>query len=104
MSAAIGLRKTLEVTRGRDHCTRLAVRPTRTSAKGDVNLRHQQERPPFAHSGRLEQAASSLNRLGFPNRHCSDSPCWLGGGQRGWPVHIRKTCATGGSTRWFGEG
>jgi hypothetical protein len=43
----------------------------------------------------LEQAVSSLNRLGFPNRHCSDSTCWLGGGQRGWPVHIRKTCATG---------
>jgi hypothetical protein len=48
-----------------------------------------------AQEGVLEQAASSLNRLGFPNRHCSDSTCWLGGGQRGWPVHIRKTCATG---------
>jgi hypothetical protein len=43
----------------------------------------------------LEQAVPSLNRLGFPNRHCSDSTCWLGGGQQGWPVHIRKTCATG---------
>src|SRR5580692_4524974 len=47
-----------------------------------------------AHGDRacLEQAVSSLNRLGFPNRHCSDSTCWLGGGQQGWPVHIRKTC------------
>src|SRR5580658_4918131 len=43
-------------------------------------------------TGFLEQAVSSLNRLGFPNRHCSDSTCWLGGGQQGWPVHIRKTC------------
>jgi hypothetical protein len=43
----------------------------------------------------LEQAVPGLNRLGFPNRHCSDSTCWLGGGQQGWPVHIRKTCATG---------
>src|ERR1700733_1739721 len=51
--------------------------------------------PKVITSDPLEQAVPSLNRLGFPNRHCSDSTCWLGGGQQGWPGHIRKTCATG---------
>jgi ABC-type amino acid transport substrate-binding protein len=49
-------------------------------------------RPP---QGVLERAAANLNRLGFPNRGCSDSTCWLGGGQQGWLQHIRRICAIG---------
>jgi hypothetical protein len=41
---------------------------------------------------RLERAAANLNRLGFPNRGCSDSTCWLGGGQQGWLQRIRRIC------------
>ena len=43
----------------------------------------------------LEQAVPNLNRLGFPNRDCSDSTCWLGGGQQGWLQRIRRICAIG---------
>ena len=38
---------------------------------------------------------SEVRQMGFPNRRCSDSTCWLGGGQQGWRVLIRRTCATG---------
>jgi DNA polymerase-1 len=43
----------------------------------------------------LERAAANLNRVGFPNRGCSDSTCWLGGGRQGWLQHIRRIYATG---------
>src|ERR1700691_3042724 len=54
-----------------------------------------QPRNPKTSSLQSSSTRPSLNRLGFSNRHCSDSACWLGGGQQGWPVHIRKTCASG---------
>src|SRR5580704_11122271 len=41
-------------------------------------------------SNSLERAAANLNRVGFPNRGCSDSTCWLGGGRQGWLQHIRR--------------
>jgi hypothetical protein len=43
----------------------------------------------------LERAAANLSRVGFPNRGCSDSTCWLGGGRQGWLQPIRRICATG---------
>ena len=49
----------------------------------------------FQAHGALERAAANLNRLRMPNRGCSNSTCWLGGGQQGWLQHIRRICAIG---------
>ncbi len=42
----------------------------------------------------LARAVFELNRRGFPNRQCSDSTCWLGGGQQECQSRIHKICET----------
>jgi hypothetical protein len=43
----------------------------------------------------LERDDIGRNRGGFPNRRCSDSRCWLGGGRHGWESLIRRIFASG---------